>query len=262
MMELKNGYTPTNYNDYLGEINLRRAIESSQNIPFVKIMEELTPKSSIKYMKKLGITTLTKEDDNLNLALGGLQKGISPIEMCSAYSSIANDGTYISPTFYTKIETQNHNIILKSKQKKKQVFSKDVAFIMKSLLSQPVNGTYGTATYCKINKIDVAAKTGTTNEDYDRWLCGFTPYYTAVTWFGYDFNETIHFNGQNPAGLIWSNIMKQIHYNLKSKSFEEPSNIQKATICAETGLLANKSCKKQYVEYFLKDTAPTTYCNK
>ena len=56
--------------------------------------------------------------------------------------------------------------------------------------------------------------------------------------------------------------MRQVHYNLKSKSFTMPSNIQKATICADSGLLANKNCKKQYVEYFLKGTAPTTYCNK
>jgi len=262
MMELKNGYSPTNYNDYLGKITLRRAVESSQNIPFVEIMEWLTPKASIKYMKELGITTLTKEDDNLNLALGGLQKGISPMQMCSAYNSIANNGTYISPTFYTKIENQNGNIVLKSKQKKKKVFSSQVAFIMQSLLTQPVNGSKGTATYCKINGIDVAAKTGTTNEDYDRWLCGFTPYYTAVTWFGYDLNETIHFNGQNPAGLIWSSTMRQIHSGLKNKKFEKPSKIEEATICAETGLLAKESCKNKYKEYYLEGTKPTEYCNK
>lgn len=256
------GYSPTNYNNYLGKITLRRAVESSQNIPFVQIMEMLTPKTSIKYMKKLGITTLTPEDENLNLALGGLVKGITPIELCSAYASIANDGIYISPTFYTKIENQNGNIILKNKQKNKRVFSKQVAFIMKSILSQPVKGVNGTATYCKINGFDVCAKTGTTDENYDRWLCGFTPYYTAVTWYGYDLNETINFNGQNPAGLIWSNIMKQVHTNLNPKSFEKPSNIVEANICPDTGLLSNKTCKNAYKEYFLKGTVPDNYCNK
>ena len=256
------GYSPTNYNGYLGEITLRRAVESSQNIPFVKIMEDLTPSTSIKYMKKLGITTLTDKDNNLNLALGGLEKGVSPLELCSAYASIANNGKYISPTFYTKIENSNGNIVLNSKQNKKNVFSPQVSYIMKSLLTQPVKGINGTATYCKINGFDVCAKTGTTNEDYDRWLCGFTPYYTAVTWYGYDLNESINFNGQNPAGLIWSSVMKQIHSNLESKKFEKPLGISETIICENSGLLANKNCKKQYTEYYIEGTEPKEYCNK
>ncbi len=82
--------------------------------------------------------------------------------------------------------------------------------------------------------MDVAAKTGTTNENYDRWLCGFTPYYTAVTWFGFDKNETISFNGKNPAGIIWSNVMKKIHSNLKGKKFEMPKGIVTATVCYDS----------------------------
>ncbi len=257
------GYSPTDYNDYKGEITVRSAVESSQNIPFVKIMEELTPKESIKYMKKLGITTLTKKDENLNLALGGLEKGISPLEMASAYGTIANNGTYIQPTFYTKIENSIGKIVVKSKQKSSKVFSEDIAFILQSLLSQPVVGSVGTAKYCKISGIDVCAKTGTTNEDYDRWLCGFTPYYTAVTWFGFDLNETINFNNKNPSGQIWSNVMKKIHSGLENKTFEIPEKgIVTAKICPKTGLLANSNCSNSYTEYFLEGTAPTSYCNK
>ena len=85
------GYTPTDYNGFQGAITLRRSVESSQNIPFVKIMEKITPSTSIKYMRRMGITSLTKVDDNLNLALGGLDKGISPLELAGAYSTIAND---------------------------------------------------------------------------------------------------------------------------------------------------------------------------
>ena len=89
------GYHPTDYNTPLGEITVRRAVESSQNIPFVEIMQELKPKTSIKYLKKMGISTLTEDDETLVLALGGLQKGISPLEMAAAYAMIANDGVYI-----------------------------------------------------------------------------------------------------------------------------------------------------------------------
>ncbi len=250
-------YHPTNYDGYLGEITVRRAVESSQNIPFVKMMEEITPKTSIKYLKKMGISTLTDKDENLALALGGLDIGMSPLETAAAYATIANDGKYIEPTFFTKIETSEGKTVLKSKQKKKNVFSKETAYIIKELLTEPVNGTYGTATYCKMKNMDVAAKTGTTNENYDRWLCGFTPYYSAATWFGFDINETINFNKRNPAGLIWSSIMDDIHEKLEGKRFEKPNKVISCTICKKSGKKATKYCIDTYEEYYLKGTEPT-----
>ena len=254
------GYTPTDYNGFQGAITLRRSVESSQNIPFVKIMEKITPSTSIKYMRKMGITSLTKVDDNLNLALGGLDKGISPLELAGAYSTIANDGTYIEPTFYIDIKNSNGKTIITSSQNTQKVFNKDIAYIIKELLTQPVKGTYGTATYCSIPNIETSAKTGTTNENYDRWLCGFTPYYTAVTWFGFDQNETINFNGKNPAGIIWANVMKNIHKDLEIKNFEKPTTVQEATICPTSGKVANAKFTNTYTEYFIRGTIPET-CN-
>lgn len=186
-------YSPIDYDNYKGAITLRQAVESSQNIPFVKIMEELTPQVSIKYLKKMGITTLNENDVNLSLALGGLDEGISPLEFAGAYATIANDGVYIEPTFYTKITSNSGKQLLESKQKTRRVISKDTAYILKELLTEPVKGTSGTATYCSISNMDVSAKTGTTNENYDRWLSGFTPYYTAVCWYGFDMCESINF---------------------------------------------------------------------
>ena len=259
--DFENGYHPVDYNKALGEITVRRAVESSQNIPFVEIMEELTPKTSIKYLEKMGITSLTENDEGLPLALGGLDKGISPLQMAGAYSTIANDGVYIEPTFYTQIDRQNGSKALESKQKSKRVFSKEVAYILKSLLTQPVVGDNGTATYCEISGVDVAAKTGTTDENYDRWLCGFTPYYTAVTWYGFDQNETIDFNGRNPAGLIWANVMARIHTGLQTARFEKPNSVLSATVCSETGMRATTGCPNTYTEYYLWFTTPGT-CNK
>ena len=254
----EDNYSPENYDGYLGEITVRRALESSQNIPFVEIMEELKPKNSIKYLEKMGISTLTDKDNNLLLDLGGLEKGISPLEMASAYATIANGGTYIEPTFYTTIVNRLGKTVLESNPKEKRVISQNVAYVLSELLTQPVQGANGTATYCSISGMDVAAKTGTTDENYDRWLCGFTPYYTAVTWFGYDQNETVYYNNQNPAGLIWANVMKSIHSNLEGKRFEKPSGVTEATICAKTGKLANTGCPNTYTEYFVWGTVPGT----
>ena len=249
-------YSPIDYDNYKGSITLRQAVESSQNIPFVKLMEQLTPQVSIRYLKKMGITTLNDKDVNLALALGGLDQGISPLEFAGAYSSIANDGIYIEPTFYTKIDSHSNETILVSKQKKRRVISKDSAFILKQLLTEPVTGSAGTATYCSISGMDVAAKTGTTNENYDRWLCGFTPYYTAVCWYGFDMNESINFNGKNPAGLIWSSVMKNIHSGLPSKKFEKTDGVVTSIICRASGKVANSSCPNTFTEYFLKGTIP------
>ena len=254
--DFEDGYHPTDYNPALGKITVRRAVESSQNIPFVEIMEKIKPKNAIKYMEKMGISTLTKEDNTLVLALGGLQKGISPLEMAGAYATIANDGEYIEPTFYSSIENKEGKNILMTKQDKRRVVSKEVAYIVKEILTQPVVGNSGTATYCKISGVDVAAKTGTTDENYDRWLCGFTPYYTAVTWYGYDQNESIHYNKKNPAGLLWANVMSRVHAGLKGAEFEKPSSVTSCTICAETGKKATTGCKNTYIEYFLWLTAP------
>ena len=257
----KNGndenYAPKNIDGYLGNITLRRALESSQNIPFVKIMENITPSTSIKYLKKMGITTLTDGDSNLALALGGIERGISPLEMAAAYATIANDGVYIEPVFYSKITTSDGIVLLESKQKTKKVFSKSVAYVVKELLVQPVVGSNGTARNCAISGMDVAAKTGTTDDNYDRWLCGFTNYYTAVTWYGYDLNEEISYSGhQNPASVIWSNVMQSVHSNLPSSTFEKPSDVVSSSICSSTGNVANSNCPNTYTEYFLRGTIP------
>ena len=259
--DFPNGYHPTDYNKPLGKITVRRAVESSQNIPFVEIMQQLQPQNSIKYLKKMGISTLTEEDETLVLALGGLQKGISTLEMAAGYAMIANDGEYIQPTFYTNINNSEGTTILKAQQKKKRVVSQDVAYIVKEILTQPVNGTKGTATYCKISGVDVAAKTGTTDENYDRWLCGFTPYYTAATWYGFDENETIEYNKRNPAGLLWANVMSKIHAGLKNANFEKPSTISTCNICSETGKIATTECTNVYTEYYLQNTIPDL-CDK
>ena len=254
-------YSPGNNDGYLGKITVRRALESSQNVPFVEMMEEIGPSRSISYLKDMGITSLTEADNNLALALGGLQSGITPLEMAGAYATIANDGVYIEPTFYTTVTNAKGKTILKAKQNTKNVFSEQVAYVLKELLKQPVEGTYGTATYCRISGMDIAAKTGTTDENYDKWLCGFTPYYTAVTWYGFDQNETIRFNNQNPAGIIWANVMRNIHNGLEGERFEQPSWITTKTICAETGMTARTGCPHTYQEYFLWGTAPNA-CNE
>lgn len=259
------GYKPKDYNNPKGYINIRSCIRTSQNIPMVKVMMELTPKKSIEYLKKMGITTLDDtKDANPALSIGGLSKGISPLEMAGAYASIANDGVYTKPIFFTKVVDSSGNTVLTANQEKTRVISEQNAYLTRSIVSEPTKSG-GTATYCAIPGMETCAKTGSTDDYVDRWLCGFTPYYTAACWFGYDNDQeplkvgktTYSVDGRNPAGQLWSSIMKDIHKGLANKNFNKPSTglVQK-TICKDTGGVATSSCTNTYTETFTTDNVP------
>ena len=250
------GYIPKNQSGYNNKaVNIRYFISKSLNIPAVKIMRELTPSKSIEYLNKMGLSHINAdEDSDLSLALGGTTNGATPLEMAAAYSTIANDGVYITPTFYTKVVDTSGNTVLTPKQEQTRVISEQNAYIVKSILQEPVKSG-GTATYCAISGMDVAAKTGTTDDDYDRWLCGFTPYYAGACWFGYDQPETVHYSG-NPAGNIWDGVMTAIHKDLENATFTRPSGIVEQTVCKTTGCLATTGCNNKYTEIFTQDNLP------
>lgn len=252
-------YRPTSSG--LGLITVRKAIEVSANTTEVKIMTELGPRNSIAFMRKMGVTSLVTADENaetndesLPLVLGGLTYGISPLEMAGAYATIANDGVYITPTFYTKVENNKGEVVLEPVQEKNRVMSEGNSFVLKSILTGPVGGG-GTAPYCKISGHDTGGKTGTTNDNKDRWFCGFTPYYTATAWYGYDSPEPTH-SSTNPAARLWAIIMKRIHEDLPNSSFERPSNVTTARICKASGKVATDECDDTYTEYFVRGTIP------
>ena len=257
-----------NSTGYWGLRTTRYMIETSQNIPMAQAILKIGVEKSIKYLKDMGISSMDDEKDNyFGIALGGLTNGASNLEMAAAYAMIANDGVYIEPTFFIKVVDKDGNIILEPEQETRTVMSKAAAFVVKDILTQPVKGEHGTATFCRISGMSVAAKTGTTNSNYDRWLCGFTPYYAAACWFGYDVNIEVTGFGTNPAGQLWDNVMTNIHQGFPSKYFTMPAGVVTARVCACSGLLATEDCENDprgsqtYTEYFVKGTAPTEYCN-
>ena len=256
--EFEGEYTPEDESSYKGIISVRTAITKSQNVPFVKIMAELTTSVSKSYMKQLGITSLDDTNDNgLALAIGGLYTGVSPLEMAAAYAAIENDGVYRTPLFYTKVTDSAGNIVLEPEQESVQVCSAQNAYIIKDMLKDVVESSSGTATYAKISGIDMAAKTGTTDEHYDRWLCGFTNYYTAVTWYGFDTPEYVNsVSGINPAGKIYTAVMKSLHEDKEDSEFEEPDGIVSVKVCKNTGLKATSSCSSTYTEIFAEGAEP------
>lgn len=264
-------YTPHNsYSGYKGLLNIREMITISANVPEVKLLQKLTPRKSIEYMKKMGLN-MNGQGEDLSLVLGGTTNMLSPLEMAAAYAMIANNGEYIEPTFYTKVVDSDGKAYMETSQKKERVLSGQNAYILQTILKGPVEGSGGTATNVKISGMDVGAKTGSTNDYADRWLCGFTPYYTAAAVFGYDrIDEPIHYSGKvsgNVASKIWISIMRNVHKGLDSKTFEKSSGLATATVCKDSGLLATDLCSQDqrgsraYSEMFSKGTAPTKSCD-
>ena len=255
--EFEGEYKPTDESKYRGIISVRSAITTSQNIPFVKIMAELTNSVSRSYLEKMGITSLDSTNDvGLSLAIGGLYQGITPLEMAAAYATIENDGVYRTPLFYTKVVDSQGNTVIEPEQETTQVCSAQNAYIIKDMLKDVVEASNGTAKYCAISGIDVAAKTGTTNNHYDRWMCGFTNYYTAATWYGFDVNEYVVSNWRSPAGQIFSAIMSSLHEDKAKSTFTKPDGIVTVKVCNATGLKATSKCSKTHNEIFVEGTEP------
>ena len=254
------GYAPRNVANYRGLTTVRKSIEVSSNVVNMKILSNVGPSTAIKYLQDMGLSNINPDlDNNLALALGGMSQGATPLEMAAAYEAIANGGEYTEPTFYTKVEDSNGNVILESKQEKRRVMEETTAYITADILKDVVTGSSGTAYMCKISGMDVAAKTGTTDSKKDKWLCGFTPYYSAATWVGYDTPEEVRYGNANAAQQIWARIMKDIHSDLKDAKFVKPSGITTATVCLQSGKLATKSCTQKYTEIFKAGTVPK-YC--
>lgn len=255
-----NAYTPKNYDSFSNTImNMRTAIKLSKNVPHVKALANIGVDKAKEFCASVGIPE--EEIGGLSAALGGLTNGVSPMHMAAAYSAIANDGVYISPTFYTKVTDSEGNVVYEPEQTETRVMSEQLAYIEKSILTEPVYASGGTATYCALPGIQTAAKTGTTNGDYDRWLCGFSPYYTAACWYGYDKSAVVKYENGNPAGRIWAAVMKSIHEELSNKQFEEPEGILRASVCTISGKLATANCGSNvYTEVFTADNIPTESC--
>lgn len=263
------GYKPTNwYGYYYGYVSVREAINQSMNIPAVKTLKSIDLGYALRFAQSMGITTLTeKANKNLSLALGSAN--VKVIDMAAAYATMANGGVYTEPKLYTKVLDHDGKEILTNEVKFTKVMSETTAYMLTDCLRSVVSS--GTGTSAKFSStIQIAGKTGNTNDDKDQWFAGYTPYYTAVAWNGYDNPTTIGKRktlGTYPytATAVWTNVMKEIHSGLKAASFSKPKGIVKASVCTLSGLVATDACKADErnvvkSEIFASGTVPTAEC--
>lgn len=253
---------------YLGNITIRKAIEQSVNVVAVKTLTEVTPQAGYNQLLKFGFTTLV-DSEEINgkiytdirqpLALGGITHGVTNLELTAAYASLANGGVYNAPTFYTTVTDTDGNIILESQPDSHETVKDSTAYLLTSAMEDVV--TKGTGTALKLGSMPVAGKTGTTSDYNDVWFAGYTPYYTATVWAGYDGNQKLAKSGNYRTyhKTLWQKIMKRIHEDLPVIDFQIPNSVEKATVCTKTGLLAGTHCKT-ITEYFARSTVPGIQC--
>ena len=244
-------------------LSMRDATAVSSNLPHVKALSTIGVNTGVEFLQKMNFDDVTG-NEGLALALGGFTNGASTLQMAAGYAMISNNGVYIEPTFYTRVEDSDGNIYIEPKsieERSVQMMSAQNAYIMKNMLQSVLQSQYsGTATYATITGMDTAAKTGTTNDDADRWLCGFTNYYAAACWFGYNEKETISPSTARTAGGIWTAVMREIHKDLEPSTFNVPEDIVTVTVCRDSGMAASDRCTDTYQEIFVNGTVPES-CN-
>lgn len=217
------------YNSYKGVVSMRTSMEQSINVNAVRIFMQLDKSEIISQLKKFGITTIAESGSNNDnnaaaLALGGMTRGISPVEMASAYGTFPNKGEHIELKGYSKVEDSSGNVILKNNKKSERVISEGVAFITSDMMRTTV--TKGIAKQAKVPGKITCGKTGTTSDKYDLWFCGYTPEFSAATWIGNDVNLELTDYSKAAAGL-WSRVMSKATSGMYGQLPSQPDTVVK-----------------------------------
>ncbi len=276
------------YRGYRGNVSIRKAIANSMNVIAVKTLEQVTPKIGYDYLLNLGFTSLVDSytdstgkvfsDISLPMALGGLTKGVSNLELTSAFASIANNGIHNKATFYSKVLDHDGNVLLNKTPRtktetiddktitkvvtptSKQVMKDSTAWLLTDAMEDVVKSGTGTALAFREVEMPVAGKTGTTTDNKDLWFVGYTPYLTAGVWGGYDGSEEQ--SNTTYHKVIWKTIMEKIHKDYEKASFEKPKSVTSAYVCSRCGKLLPDGyyTSRRIKEYFAKGNVPDENC--
>lgn len=207
-----------------GKVSLRTALVQSMNVPTVKLAREVGVSKIIANAEKMGISTLVDSgsysDANLAMALGGLSKGVNPLEMAAAYSVLATNGIYCKPIALLKIVDRSGKVLYEAKTESKRVVDAESAYLTTNMLQDVL--IKGTAASGGIGR-PAAGKTGTTDTFVDAWFVGYTPDLCTAVWIGDDNNQPLrHMYGGNQPRYIWSEFMSNALAGTPRTNFTNP----------------------------------------
>ena len=234
---------------YAGPMTIRRAVATSKNTIAVKVWYDVGGETALWFLMQEGID-MTAEGAYPAQAIGSFTTGITPLQMCGAFNTLASGGTYTEPYAYTQVLDSNDNVVLTKTPESHRVYSAETAFIMSDILEDVITNGTATGTVSIITNADgeyiaTAGKTGTTDANLDKWFCGYTPYYCGAVWYGYDnrLRQTLIPTIDKPnANRIWYYVMSRIHQNLPGASFTRPDNVLEMEVC-ESGYYPNEYCR-------------------
>jgi penicillin-binding protein 1A len=261
-------WAPENFErDIGGKYTLREALKRSVNLVTVRVILEIAPAAQVsEYAHRMGITSPIPAYESI--ALGTAE--VSPLELTSAYGVYPNEGVLVSPIAIVRIEDNDGNVIEDNSPDKKEVLSKETAYLMTDLLKGVVNSVGGTGTRVRSYFTGTCAgKTGTTNDYADAWFVGFTPQLVAGTWVGFD-DARIRFissdgQGGRAAAPIFGLFMQKTYEDpgigLTQEYFVQPDGIITDTICADTKKKAREWCPNKTTEIF-NAKYPIGLCDK
>lgn len=247
-----------------GSVTVQNALSRSLNTVSARVcVDVLGTETCYDYLKNhFHLSTLVDDYDNnpAPLCVGAMTQGVTSLEMTAAYAAFGNGGMYYEPYSYFRVENSAGEVIFDNENPTgERALSTDSADVMRHLLETVTTRYYATGSEYKVSGFDTFAKTGTTDDNYDKWFVGGTPYYVAAVWYGYDIPETIYAYG-NPAGTIFKTVMDDIHEDLPDKDFEDTGDVVQLPYCTYTGLLASRGCYATDYGWYRSDTLPA-YCS-
>lgn len=273
---------PKNSGGYTyGATSVRQAVYRSQNIVTAILYDQFSDRRGdcLNYLKQSGIDRST--ETQIAACLGGFNKGMSTMEMAGAYSPFVTDGTYNPAITYTKVYDRNGDLLFENPHTSVKVYQnistvENMTSILQGVVTEGTAAGFINIKNSAGQRITACGKTGTTTNNYDVWFVGYTPYYAAAVWYGYDNNTYIN-PGENKSALnLWNVVMNRIHANLTPTVFSHTTNsIAPATIapqssaepekvkvslCSDSGMVATAHCPNTETQYFIEGTQPTAVC--
>ena len=263
---------------YDGLTTVWDGLTESLNTIAVRVLEKVTPQASFDFLQqKYGISTLVTEFvnnagerqsdiDRSPLAMGGLTRGVTTFEMAAAFATFPRNGAFNPATTVLEIKDAKGKTIIDHRTTPELIISERTAYYINSNLSNAVTSPMGTAGKARISGQTVAGKTGTTNDVFNYWFCGYTSYYTAAVWTGYRYNEKINSNFVNPSVSLWQKVMAILHEGKENAPFPVPGELVSCDICKDCGNRAVGDCandsRGSRIQSFrlLREDVPTEPC--
>ena len=250
-------WEPQNYSGgFEGEITLRKALEISQNIVTIKLLERLGPSPVVDFAHHLGIESVLRS--NLSLALGTSEMTL--LELASAYQVFANGGIWAEPSGVVEVLDHNGRSLWKDTVASRLVLSQEIAYIVTNMLEGVIQK--GTGKAASSLPYSLAGKTGTTEDSRDALFVGYSPTIVTAVWVGKDSGDSLgdKETGARAALPIWREIMGKVLQNATASDFEVPDNITIVRMDERSGMLADGKCAEVAEAAFVKGTEPTEQC--